>query len=335
VKIYFFNIAISGNTDRYKELISREKFLIQIDNEYTEFLEQYKLDPINELCNLFSLDINTIPDEYEKKNTSKLAHRLLVINKGFKKKILNLSNDTFTSSWMEELKETTLNFLKWISTTIIVVGFIKAFLYSQILDIPLSLLFSIQDYLDYGVSSSLFPFFFIIIMIFLLAEYIFLGEYSNFNYTKRIEDKYDFGDAKETKPIHLFICIFGIILCFISRNFVPDYYIFFESILFIILLFFAIFIFGFLSGKTDNMFLVFSIICIIFSLIYNLWMIPKSLNPKYAQSNFTHKLEESVDLPPDAFFVDTTSKYYIFSSADSIFLVPIDKILYSKKTIND
>jgi hypothetical protein len=88
-----------------------------------------------------------------------------------------------------------------VSTTIIVVGFIKAFIYAELLDTPLSLLFSVQDYLSYGITSSLVPFFFIISIIMLLTESIFLSEYSNFNYTKRIKDKYDFSDAKETKPI--------------------------------------------------------------------------------------------------------------------------------------
>lgn len=238
VRIYFFNIAILNNANRYSELISREKLILQIEDEFSEFLEKYKLDPKYELCSFLELDFDTSPVSSEKKAISKFAQKLLVINKGLKKKILAQSKDNLASFWVDELKQTTLNFVKWVSTTIIVVGFIKAFIYAELLDTPLSLLFSVQDYLSYGITSSLVPFFFIISIIMLLTESIFLSEYSNFNYTKRIKDKYDFSDAKETKPIHLFICIFGVILCFIFRHYLPEYYSFYELCLGVILIFF-------------------------------------------------------------------------------------------------
>jgi hypothetical protein len=64
-------------------------------------------------------------------------------------------------------------------------------------------------------------------------------------------------------------------------------------------------------------------------------MIPKSMNPKFAQSDFTHIIDESVELPTMHFMLRLRQSISFFSSNDAIYLVPIDKVLYSKKPIDN
>ena len=329
VRVYFFNIAISEKLDQFRDFSKRELLLHLIDKDYKQFFEQYKNSPKEQLAKLLSVNMNDLPAEIEKGNYSILINKLLKLNRGYKANIFSKSKIAITESWLHALKEGILDFIKWVPTTILITGFFKALILSVTLDYKLSFLFSFQDYWDYGVSQSVIFLSFIVIIFLLLVMLILLSEFSHFNYIEEAKIRYGF-DSRESKHKLPFlgVSIIGIIVCFILPHYFVSYMLYIEFALTYLLFMFSLTLYNWITHNTSNFFLAFSVVCIICTFTYNLWKIPNFKKSILLQSSSNIEIIHDVDLPDNVFYMESTSKYHIFSNGEQTFLIPIGEVHY-------
>jgi len=334
VKLCFFNKAILSEIDRFTEPSEKEKFLLQISQDFQSFLIKYKQDPKDELIHLFSLQPNEIHSAYNSRDAKILIDKLLLKNNSLKKQIISRSLKPIAEPWVELFKKSMLDFIKWGPTTLIIIGFIKALILSEVLGFSLSTLFSLQDYWDYGLSDSKG---FIIGIIGLAGSFysqFYLAEFAEFNYIKPAEERY--------QPI--------IAMPKFSALFIPNIIISILGIIsFIIPYLFPKFInIAFAIFTPSLMYLIFSITCLInqytykilikisitsvlLSTIFNLWIIPITVNPEFPEFHSKTVINTNIDLPSDTFYVDSSTKYHIFTDGQKTFLIPSSNVNYITK----
>lgn len=331
VKLCFFNKAILNEIDRFNKLSEKEEFLLQISQDFQSFLANYKQTPEDELINLFSLQTNEIHSAYNSRDTKILIDKLLIKNKSLKKQIIDSSLKPIAEPWIELFKTSMLDFLKWGPTTLIVIGFIKALILSDVLGFSLSTLFSLQDYWDYGISDTGGFMFGIIGLFGSFYSQFYLAEFAGFNYIKPAEIRYQPIVKLPNFSTLFFPNIIITILTIISFSLPCLFPRFIElslAILLICLLYFPFLIISLINKYTYNILVKLSITFILVITISNLWFIPKTVNPEFPEFHSKTIINSNIDLPSDTFYVDSSTKYHIFSDGQKTYLIPSSNVNY-------
>ncbi len=335
VRICYLNVSVYKDLALFQDIKKKEKLLESIGEEYKKFLERYKEFPRKELSDLIDININELPHENDQIAGLMLKKKLVRINKEFKIKILSKSRDSINGFWFDSFKESAVSLLKWIPPTILTVGFIKALILAYVLDYNLSFLFSLQDYWDYGVSQIVIFLILLVLIPLQVFNFIALSEYSNYRYLEREKIRYDFDDEEEKKKRNYFLLfLVGIIVCFILAKYFLSYLSYIEDGFILLLIFFSISLFNWIVKNTSHIMFAFSLMCIISLSIYNLWIIPHLANNIHSSLVYEAKIIHEIDLPKDVYYIDSSSKYHIFSTGENTFLVPIGNEIFITKPLN-
>lgn len=203
---------------------------------------------------------------------------------------------------------------------------------SSYLGIGIKTLFSLQDYWDYGISiTSGFATAFLGFCLSFLIQFYF-SLYSGFNYLVRhpnnsISNSINPPKINIYQILNIVFFLFAF-MCFILPTFFPQYLEIFFAVLGISLIYYAIPIQKFLFSYIESIFIRLSIYLLIATTIISLWLIPKIVNPKYPLAHSKLDVVLNCTIPSNAFYVDSSSKYHIFTTGNTTFLIPIGDIQY-------
>lgn len=331
VRLGFSNKSILNEIDRFTDPSEKEEYLLQIKQDFSSFMEKYKQNPKDELISLFSLQPNEIHSAYDSRDFKILIDKLLVKNKYFKKQIKNKSLKPIAEPWVELFNKSMLDLLKWGPTAIIIIGFLKAFILSEVLDFSLSSLFSLQDYWDYGISDSTG---FILGIIGFSASFysqFYFAEFADFNYIKPAGERY-----KPTLALPKFSellipnIIFAILLisCFVLPSFSPKHIKVIFSVFGACLLYLIFSITCLINQYTYKLLPKVSITAVLVFTLFNLWIIPKTIDPEFPEFHSNTIVNTNITLSLDAFYVDSSTKYHIFSDGQKTYLIPFSNVIY-------
>lgn len=338
-KILFYNNVITKHMDEFVDLGKKEGLLTQIEKDYQKFFDIYQKNPLDEINKLLTSNGVNLPSEYHKNYKSKLLNTIITTNKKLRKIILSESKEAIFHPWLMVFRDSIIEFLKWIPTTILIIGFIKALILSQSLKINLSILFSLQDYWDYGISQTTGFVGVFLSLAFSFALQFYFSEYSDYRYIKKAAERYDsdgaVGTESWTKKFIINTCLIIItISCFILPYFFPDYIMQILNVLFLTTLIFSNRINRWISLYTNSILIKISILLVFVTSILNLWTIPISVNPKFDFQRSSIEIVHTIDLPSDVFYLDSSSRYHIFISANETYLIPNSNIQLIKKIKN-